>query len=704
MAAVRAETVDLQCQGDVTDCRGGGRTARTPDEAVVLDMGGWRTRVGTSSDEAPRCSFRPIVGRPRGGRVDAHAIVGDVGPLYELTAGAPKSPAEQDVVVSPDQQEMVLDYALHRLGLASNPATGTAVLTETLANPLASRSKTAELMFELYGFDELVLGWDAGFAALANGVTDGVIAHCGHTAAHMAPLVNGALQTDGAVRSRTAGHDATNYLANLISAEHSTFASLGHCTYLAAEEMKHALCYVAADYRQELSNFRSGRRDVRQVRLPSDALRHATPDAITAISFNAAANGGATTTASGEQNISEQKKRARQEGAERLRQIQAKQRQERIRQKQEWILQLERAIESVQNGDESVLDQGEYESEESLEIALHAAYASLARLLGKSEDEIYPLLKLQEEDLESEGWKRERRRQRSEKTSEDNRKKREERKRLTEQQKQQEEAEEEARIRERPQEYVDEAQKQRSDLADKLREKRDNRERRGNEQRKRQKLMAEASLGEGAGDFGANESDWEVYRQMGKSTAAEEDAEEAELEAEIARLDSKLELAGELLAGTSSAIPTASTVLVGTQQIRAPECIFQPHMIGRSQQGFAECASSVVRRFGADRAASAFYGTSTSAGGTFLCGGSSLFQGMQERLECELPSHLPWMSDGAELHVRRANDPLHDAWRGAAMVARRDDIRYNVAKRLTKHEYSEHGAFTEDIGVVSRYK
>ena len=693
-AGSRAEEVTLTCEGDVNDYRGVKASMRDPSDPIVIDMGGWRVRAGIASEQSPRCFFRPLAGRPRGGRVEANAILGDVGPLYELTAAAPKSPFELDVVVSPDQQEMVLDYALHRCNVQQFPAGGTAVLTETLANPLASRSKTSELAFELYGFDELVLGWDAGFAALSNSVSTGLIAHCGHSASHLVPIEDGKLQLDGAVRSRTAGHHATNYLSGLLSAEHATFASLGHRQYLATEEIKHSLCYVASDYRTELLKFQRGEIDNRQVRLPEHAVRLAAAETSSAGSASGTAN---------QNDMSEQKRKALQEGAERLRQVHTKQREERKRQKREWIQQLETVLERVQRGDDSALNKSGYESEESIEIALHSANAALARLEGKGEEHIYPLLSKDEDEMATDGWRRERRRQRSEKTSEDNRRKREERKKENEQQKQQEEAEEEARIRERPKEFVQEAQKQRAELADKLREKRDQRERRGNEQRKRQRLMAEASLGEGTGDFGANEADWEVYKEMGKNSAADEDAEEAELESEIAQIDYKLEVAGEMLAGSSSAITTSSTLILGVHRIRAPECIFQPHLIGRSQKGLAECASSVVRRYGSERTTHAAYVDSSSSG-TFLCGGMALMRGMKERLEYELPSQLPWMADGKEMQINRAHDPLHDPWRGAAMLASRSNLSANVPKRLTKHEYNEHGGFREDIGVVTVYR
>ena len=69
----------------------------------------------------------------------------------------------------------------------------------------------------------------------------------------------------------------------------------------------------------------------------------------------------------------------------------------------------------------------------------------------------------------------------------------------------------------------------------------------------------------------------------------------------------------------------------------------------------------------------------------FLTGGYTMFRGFEERLRDELRAVLPAEST---LGLRRAKDPLLDAWRGAAQWASRTSSRPSF---VTREEYLEKG-------------
>lgn len=69
----------------------------------------------------------------------------------------------------------------------------------------------------------------------------------------------------------------------------------------------------------------------------------------------------------------------------------------------------------------------------------------------------------------------------------------------------------------------------------------------------------------------------------------------------------------------------------------------------------------------------------------FLTGGYSMFQGFEERLHSELRAVLP---ADLQLAVRRAKDPVLDAWKGAARWAATKESRNSF---VTKAEWAEKG-------------
>lgn len=70
----------------------------------------------------------------------------------------------------------------------------------------------------------------------------------------------------------------------------------------------------------------------------------------------------------------------------------------------------------------------------------------------------------------------------------------------------------------------------------------------------------------------------------------------------------------------------------------------------------------------------------------FLTGGNTVFQGFDDRVRTELRALLP---AEALMAVRRARDPVLDAWRGAAKWA--GEARSRDAF-VTRAEYAEKGA------------
>ncbi len=206
-------------------------------------------------------------------------------------------------------------------------------------------------------------------------------------------------------------------------------------------------------------------------------------------------------------------------------------------------------------------------------------------------------------------------------------------------------------------------------------------------------------------NFGANDEDWGVYRTV--ATGEQSDDEEEEdlgaglkwIEAQLlkydpgfteantmdARSDWTKSLVHAFLRGPrpfdAESQQDTHQIHLNVERIRVPEVVFQPAIAGLDQAGIVEIVSDIMNH------------SLAKAGDrdqilrdVFLTGGNTLFTGFDERLRKELRTVLPV---GAEIGVRQANDPLLDAWKGAAQWSRESDFKNNI---VTKDEYREKGA------------
>ena len=210
-------------------------------------------------------------------------------------------------------------------------------------------------------------------------------------------------------------------------------------------------------------------------------------------------------------------------------------------------------------------------------------------------------------------------------------------------------------------------------------------------------------------NFGANDDDWGVYRQIqvgepgSDDEEGEEDLEESlrELEEDLLRYDENFthehtwaaqnDWDKSLLhaftrgprpfdAGSQAEI---HQIHLNVERIKVPEVIFQPSITGVDQAGLVEIAGDILTQRlvgvpGLDR--------DDFLKDVFLTGGNTLFSNFDDRLRQGLTALLP---AGAPLRLRRADDAMLDAWRGAAQWTGTPAWK---AAAVTKAEWQEKGA------------
>lgn len=224
-------------------------------------------------------------------------------------------------------------------------------------------------------------------------------------------------------------------------------------------------------------------------------------------------------------------------------------------------------------------------------------------------------------------------------------------------------------------------------------------------------------------NFGANDDDWTVYRTV--ATGEQSDDEEEEdlgaglrtVEAQLLKYDPTFteqstreaqsdwtkSMIHAFLRGprpfNAESQQELHQIHLNVERIRVPEIVFQPAIAGLDQAGIVEIIADII-----NQSLSKPGDRDSVLKDIFLTGGNTMFSGFDERLREDLRSVLPVES---VLSVRRATDPLLDAWRGAAQWAREPDYEQSA---VTREEYLEKGseymkvrvsALTHGCGIAS---
>lgn len=206
-------------------------------------------------------------------------------------------------------------------------------------------------------------------------------------------------------------------------------------------------------------------------------------------------------------------------------------------------------------------------------------------------------------------------------------------------------------------------------------------------------------------DFGANDEDWGVYRTVATGEQSDDDEDEdlgaglKGIEAQLLKYDPNFtenntrdaqtdwtkSLMHAFLRGPRPFNPESQQeihqVHLNVERIRVPEIVFQPAIAGLDQAGIVEIAGDII-----NHGLSKPEERNAVLGDIFLTGGNTLFSRFDERLGHDLRAVLP--SD-SPLAVRRARDPILDAWRGAAQWSQEPGFKHCS---IFRQEYLEKGS------------
>lgn len=676
-------------------------------------------KAGFSFDKTPRLLVPPIMARYRDRKYNkACTFIGYDAYADATTRGQIRNAFEQgtSIVTNWDVMEGVLDYIFIKLGVDNEGGIERpVVITEPMANLSYSRRMMNEIMFECYSARSLTYGIDSLFSYRQNKGTSGLVVSSSHTATHIIPMLGGRPLLQSCARLNWGGSQAQEYLMKLLRLKYPTFP--GKMTTEQMEEYVKQFCYVSQNYDEELSHYLdwSGLEEERDIIIQYPYTEHIVPEK------------------SPEElaRIAERKK----ESGRRLQEQAAKLRLEKLIKKEQELEYYKQLHESHMNAPSKkeqrrILDADEFKDEAALERVIKELEKKIRKSRNKDlggpeeeeamEEQSFPLLDVPDEELDEQGIK-DKRHQRLLKSGVEARlrakaEKERERARL---------AEEERLDLEKRENNFDEwvagRRAAREGLLGKIKERERLKQDAGNRKslasQMRMKTLANLASdgpkrkrrggGEYDDDFGANDEDWGVYRTVATEPASDEEEEEdpaaalRSLEAELLRFDPEFteketfdaqndwtkSLIHAFLRGArpfdAESQKEAHQIHLNVERIRVPEVIFQPDIAGVDQAGLAEIIEGVVmgRSDVVERQA--------LLRDVFATGGNTMFKGFEERLRQELRGVV---EADLGINVRRAVDPVLDAWKGAAGWWRQAAPSERDAATVTREEYQEKGS------------
>lgn len=240
---------------------------------VIIDNGSGYTKAGLSGEDAPRCVFPCIVGRPKVESIMVGSEKKDVfiGDEAQAKRGilVLKYPIEHGIVENWDDMEQIWNHTFYN-ELRVVPSDHKVLLTEAPLNPKANRERMVSIMFESFQVPATYIAIQAVLSLYASGKFTGDVLDSGDGVTHLVPIYDGYSLPHSIQRINLAGRDLTEFLVKLLSERGYHYTTSAERDIV--RDIKEKLAYVALDFKEELEKAKSGSSCEKSYEMPDGTM------------------------------------------------------------------------------------------------------------------------------------------------------------------------------------------------------------------------------------------------------------------------------------------------------------------------------------------------------------------------------------------------------------------------------------------------
>ncbi|EFC48075.1 hypothetical protein NAEGRDRAFT_44350 [Naegleria gruberi] len=193
----------------------------TENPPLIIDNGSSLMKAGLSDDDAPCAVFPTVTGRQKvstlmvGMNNIDKTFVGDN--TFGLRRGINVFyyPIDRGLITDWDQMEKIWDYIFNS-ELRVAPEYHEVLLLEIPLNPMETKEKMSQSMFETFRVRSLCLANQCAMSMFASGRMTGIVLESGDGVTNSVPIYEGYALSHATIRVELGGKDLTDYLRKIL--------------------------------------------------------------------------------------------------------------------------------------------------------------------------------------------------------------------------------------------------------------------------------------------------------------------------------------------------------------------------------------------------------------------------------------------------------------------------------------------------------